>query len=87
MNYKKKNKKATISVKQSKEKTNHISSSISKTNVYIKGLNENITDNNLFEMCSKYGEIKVNLVECLLFRKEILLGYFKNKRRPSFPVW
>jgi RNA recognition motif-containing protein len=62
MNNKKKNKKATISVKQSKEKAN-ISSSISKTNVYIKGLNENITDNDLFEMCSKYGEIKVNLVD------------------------
>ena len=89
MNNNKKNKKATISVKQSKEKTN-ISSSISKTNVYIKGLNENITDNDLFEMCSKYGEIKVNLVdfkilhEFLLFRKEILLGYFINKRKPSF---
>ena len=62
----KQNKKATISVNQSKQEKTNISNSISKTNVYIKGLNENITDNDLFEMCSKYGEIKVEHIFCLI---------------------
>ena len=62
----KQNKKATISVNQLKQEKANISNSISKTNVYIKGLNENITDNDLFEMCSKYGEIKVEHIFCLI---------------------
>lgn len=34
------------------------SSFTSKTNLYIRGLNEDTTDKDLYEMCKKYGEIK-----------------------------
>jgi len=30
----------------------------SKTNLYIRGLNEDTTDKDLYDMCKKYGEIK-----------------------------
>lgn len=35
-----------------------IPTSTSKTNLYIRGLSENTTDEDLYEMCKKYGEIK-----------------------------
>jgi RNA recognition motif-containing protein len=34
------------------------SSFTSKTNLYIRGLNEDTTDKDLYDMCKKYGEIK-----------------------------
>jgi RNA recognition motif-containing protein len=35
-----------------------IPTSTSKTNLYIRGLDENTTDKDLYELCKKYGEIK-----------------------------
>ncbi|RNA27989.1 RNA-binding single-stranded-interacting 3 [Brachionus plicatilis] len=35
-----------------------IPTSMSKTNLYIRGLAENTTDDDLYEMCKKFGEIK-----------------------------
>ena len=35
-----------------------VATSISKTNIYIRGLDENTSDQDLYDMCEKYGEIK-----------------------------
>jgi len=44
--------------KTNKKKEKICNISISKTNLYIRGLDETTTDDDLFEMCKKYGEIK-----------------------------
>lgn len=41
-----------------KERMASVQLMTSKTNIYIKGLDENTTDKDLFEMCQKFGEIK-----------------------------
>jgi RNA recognition motif-containing protein len=43
---------------QSHRKEKLFSSFTSKTNLYIRGLNEDTSDKDLYEMCKKYGEIK-----------------------------
>ncbi len=61
--------------------------STSKTNLYIRGLDENITDNDLFEMCKKYGDIKStkSIIDKQTGRcKGILLCFIFTFQRPSF---